>query len=83
MASYKRRLINYLERFIGDLVRRSNAIARFIIDLQPHINAILVQIAEREARDAAPGNPREQADDRHQAGTRLPLARQVLNTTKF
>ena len=28
VAGYKRRLIDYLERFIGDLVRRSDAIAR-------------------------------------------------------
>lgn len=64
VASYKRRLIDYLERFIGDLVRRSNAIARCIVDLQPHIDALLAQVAEREARDAAPGDPREQADAR-------------------
>ncbi len=62
VATYKRRLIDYLERFIGDLVRRSNAIARCIVDLEPHIDALLAQIAEREARDAAPGDPGEQAD---------------------
>ncbi|WP_395709665.1 TIGR02677 family protein [Reyranella sp.] len=64
VASYKRRLIEYLERFIGDLVRRSNAIARCIIDLEPHVDALLTRIAEREARDAAPGDPGEQADAR-------------------
>ena len=30
VASYKRRLIDYLERFMGDLVRRSDAIARLV-----------------------------------------------------
>jgi uncharacterized protein (TIGR02677 family) len=64
VAIYKRRLIDYLERFIGDLVHRSNAIARFIIDLEPHIDVMLARIAEREARDAAPGDPSEQADAR-------------------
>jgi uncharacterized protein (TIGR02677 family) len=65
VASYKRRLIDYLERFIGDLVRRSNSIGRMIVDLEPHIAAVLNQIAEREARDAAPGNPRERTDAHH------------------
>lgn len=70
VASYKRRLIDYLERFIGDLVRRSDSIARLITGLESHIDALLGLVAEREARDAAPGDPREQADARrgyHQA----------------
>ena len=33
VASYKRRLIDYLERFMGDLVRRSDTIARHILAL--------------------------------------------------
>jgi uncharacterized protein (TIGR02677 family) len=64
VVSYKRRLIDYLERFMGDLVRRSGSIARLIIALEPHIGAMLEQIAEREARDAAPGDTRDQADAR-------------------
>ena len=52
---YKRRLIDYLERFIGDLVRRSDTIARLITALAPRIDALLRQVAAREARDAAPG----------------------------
>jgi uncharacterized protein (TIGR02677 family) len=64
VVSYKRRLIDYLERFMGDLVRRSGSIARLIIALEPHIGAMLEQIAEREARDAAPGGTRDQADAR-------------------
>jgi uncharacterized protein (TIGR02677 family) len=64
VASYKRRLIDYLERFIGDLVRRSDTIARLIVALEPHIEAMLWHVAEREARDAAPGEAREQADAR-------------------
>jgi len=65
VASYKRRLIDYLERFIGDLVRRSDSIARLIVALEPHIDAILRQVGEREARDAAPGDARDQTDAGH------------------
>ena len=59
---YKRRLIDYLERFIGDLVSRSGTIARHIAALQPRIDPLLWQAAQREARDAAPGDEHEQAD---------------------
>jgi len=61
---YKRRLIDYLERFMGDLVRRSDTIARLIVDLSSRIDPILLLVAEREARDAAPGDVHDQADDR-------------------
>lgn len=64
VASYKRRLIDYLERFIGDLVRRSDIIARLIVALEPTIEAMLAQVAEREARDAAPGDAQGEADAR-------------------
>lgn len=64
VASYKRRLIDYLERFMGDLVRRSDSIARLIVALEPHIGAMLHQVAAREARDAAPDDVRDQADAR-------------------
>lgn len=62
VVNYKRRLIDYLERFIGDLVRRSDHIARLIVALSPHIDALLWRIAEREARDAAPGDAQDSAD---------------------
>ena len=62
VVNYKRRLIDYLERFIGDLVRRSDSIARLIVALGPHIDALLWRVAEREARDAAPGDARDAAD---------------------
>ena len=62
VVAYKRRLIDYLERFIGDLVARSGAIARHIVALSPHIEPLLWQAAQREARDAAPGDAIEQAD---------------------
>ncbi len=64
VASYKRRLIDYLERFIGDLVRRSDTIARLIVELEPSIDAMLALVAEREARDAAPGDAQGEADAR-------------------
>jgi uncharacterized protein (TIGR02677 family) len=55
VMAYKRRLIDYLERFIGDLVGRSGAIGLSIEALSPRIDALLWQAAQREARDSAPG----------------------------
>ncbi len=68
VANYKRRLIDYLERFIGDLIRRSDTIARLILALEPKIDSLLAQVAEREARDAAPGDAHDQADARQRYG---------------
>lgn len=62
VASYKRRLIDYLERFIGDLVRRSDTIAGLLLDLEPQIDSLLEQVAVREARDAAPGDAQDRTD---------------------
>jgi uncharacterized protein (TIGR02677 family) len=62
VATYKKRLIDYLERFMGDLVRRSDTIARLILALEPGTDALLSQVAEREARDAAPGGAQSQAE---------------------
>lgn len=62
IADYKRRLIYYLERFIGDLIRRSDAIARHISALAPRIDDLLHRVAAREARDAAPDDAQDQAD---------------------
>ncbi len=62
LARYKRRLIDYLERFMGDLVRRSDTIARLITALNERIDPLLWQVAEREARDAAPGSEQDQVD---------------------
>lgn len=64
VAIYKRRLIDYLERFIGDLVRRSDSIARLIVALDLNIDVMLEQIVEREARDAAPGGAGDRAEAR-------------------
>jgi uncharacterized protein (TIGR02677 family) len=63
IAAYKRRLIEYLERFMGDLIRRSDAIARTLHELSASIDAVLRRVAEREARDAAPGDANERADE--------------------
>ena len=63
VVAYKRRLIEYLERFMSDLIRRSDAIARVLIDLSPSIDSVLRQVAQREAGDAAPGDVVEQADE--------------------
>lgn len=64
LVAYKRRLIDYLERFMGDLVRRSDAIARLTHELSPRIDPLLLRVAEREARDAAPGDGPEHADEK-------------------
>lgn len=62
VLAYKRRLIDYLERFIGDLVGRSSGIAQHILTLSPRIDPLLWQAAQREARDSAPGDGQEQLD---------------------
>ncbi len=62
VSVYKRRLIDYLERFIGDLVRRSDTIAGHIRALTPRLEAMLRLVAEREARDAAPDDADEMAE---------------------
>lgn len=64
VATYKRRLIDYLERFMGDLVRRSDTIARLVQALEPDVDGLLGQVAERESRDAAPGGAQDQAKSR-------------------
>lgn len=67
VAVYKRRLIDYLERFISDLVRRSDTIAEQILAVAPRLDDLLRPVAEREARDAAPGDAHElaQAESRY------------------
>ena len=45
-----------------EIVGRSGAIARHIQVLSPRIDPLLWQAAQREARDAAPGDEHEQAD---------------------
>ncbi|MBW7900698.1 MAG: TIGR02677 family protein [Rhodocyclaceae bacterium] len=62
VVAFKKRLIDYLERFIGDLVSRSGAIAGRLGALDLRIDALLWQAANREARDIAPGDVGEQAD---------------------
>jgi len=64
VVGYKRRLIDYLERFMGDLVRRSDAIARLVQALAPRIDPVLLRVAEREVRDAAPGGEQDLADEK-------------------
>lgn len=65
VIGYKRRLIDYLERFMGDLVQRSDTIARLVTALSPRIDAVLLRVAEREVRDAAPDDAQDQADEQH------------------
>jgi uncharacterized protein (TIGR02677 family) len=63
VAAYKKRLIDYLERFIGDLVQRSERIAQLVQALRGRIDPVLWQVAEREARDAAPGDDGQARSD--------------------
>jgi uncharacterized protein (TIGR02677 family) len=65
VVAYKKRLIDYLERFIGDLVHRSDSIARHITELAPRVDDLLRQVAEREARDAAPAGTQDLADEQN------------------
>jgi uncharacterized protein (TIGR02677 family) len=62
VVAYKKRLIDYLDRFIGDLVSRSGTIAQRILALDPVIQPLLSQAAQRAARDAAPGAQDEETD---------------------
>lgn len=66
VIAYKRRLIDYLDRFLGDLVRRSDSIAQLILQLTPQMDSIFSLVAEREARDAAPGDLQDQTDKKLQ-----------------
>jgi uncharacterized protein (TIGR02677 family) len=63
VLAYKKRLIDYLERFVGDLVQRSEGIAQRIAAVSRRIDPVLLWVAEREARDAAPGGEAERADE--------------------
>jgi uncharacterized protein (TIGR02677 family) len=56
LMGYKKRLIDYLERFIGDLVARSSSIAQNLEELGGCAEDLLTAAAAREARDAAPGD---------------------------
>lgn len=58
---YKDRLIDYLQRFIGDLVAASGRIAESLLALEP-VEPLLAAAAAREARDAAPGENETEAD---------------------
>lgn len=53
---YKKSFIDYIERFIGDFVRRSDSIGRAVMALEPAMNNLLWLVAQREAFDAAPND---------------------------
>jgi uncharacterized protein (TIGR02677 family) len=56
VMAFKTRLIEYLQRFVGDLVTRSSQIAELLRQIEPFQSQLLQLAAEREARDAAPGD---------------------------
>jgi uncharacterized protein (TIGR02677 family) len=62
VMNFKTRLIDYLQRFIGDLVTRSSQIAELLIGLRPLERPLLQIAAERDARNAAPGDFEMDAD---------------------
>lgn len=53
VMGFKTRLIDYLQRFVGDLVTRSSQIAELPLDLAPAEPSLLRLSAERDARKAA------------------------------
>ncbi len=60
--AYKERLVDYLQRFVDDLITRGDEIARLLTAISPEQVAFLCRTAgEREARDAAPGTEEEAA----------------------
>jgi uncharacterized protein (TIGR02677 family) len=56
VLGFKARLLDYLQRFIGDLVLRSSQIAEHLNELDRLVPRLLAAAAERDARDAAPGD---------------------------
>lgn len=60
VIAFKQRLIDYLQRFVSDLVGRSGAIAARLLELDGQIAPLLLIAAQRERRDAAPGGEPEQ-----------------------
>lgn len=60
VMAFKTRLIDYLQRFIGDLVTRSTQIGLLLMEIELHVAELLSIVADREAHDAAPGQ--EQAE---------------------
>ncbi|WP_405683147.1 TIGR02677 family protein [Streptomyces sp. NBC_00057] len=61
--AYKDQLIQYLERFIQDLITLGARIARLVLELEHRVEPLLRLAAAREAADASPGET-EQAEAR-------------------
>ncbi|HEX7381849.1 MAG TPA: TIGR02677 family protein [Nevskiaceae bacterium] len=61
VMAYKDKLIEYLQRFIGDLVAASAHIAQSLLALEP-VDRLLEAAASRESRDVAPGDADAAAD---------------------
>ncbi|MEV2225109.1 TIGR02677 family protein [Nocardia vinacea] len=66
--AYKDRLIEYLERFIKDLVSTGSEISRLVRQLEEHgVDRLLDLAAYRESEDAAPDGPTGDGDFRERA----------------
>ncbi|MCY7341185.1 MAG: TIGR02677 family protein [Pseudonocardia sp.] len=62
--AYKDRLIDYLQRFITDLVATGSEIAALVARIEEHgVDLLLDEAAWREASDAAPGAAADEGDD--------------------
>ncbi|MFD7289512.1 TIGR02677 family protein [Streptomyces sp. NPDC059863] len=64
--AYKDRLIQYLERFIQDLITLGGRIAQLILDLQARVVPLLRLAAAREAADASPDESERAEADAYQ-----------------
>jgi len=67
--AYKDRLIDYLERFIADLITTGSEVARLLTELERAdaagvraVDPLLAAAADREVADTAPGDPRDPDD---------------------
>ena len=80
VMTHKAQLIDYLERFIGDLVTRSARIAVEISELSAHSDRLLRVAVQREMRDAAPdGSSIAQSVDPSEEHERLESWRERWN----
>jgi uncharacterized protein (TIGR02677 family) len=61
--AYRDRLVDYLSRFIRDLVTTSAEIGALLTALEPGVDALLTAAAHREAADAAPLDLAAPADE--------------------
>lgn len=62
VMTFKTRLIDYLQRFVGDLVTRSAQIATLLHQVAPYVDQLLEAAARREAHDSAPADAEAESE---------------------